>query len=162
MAKVFLICGRICSGKSYYAARLRERENAVILSCDELTFALFDGKLGDAHDAMSNRMESYLRHKSVEIVRAGANVILDWGFWTAKSRADAKAYFAAHQVVSEMHYIDVSLEVWHMQIERRNEAVRHGLPNTYIVDEGLLAKLESFFQVPTSSEIDVWFKNVHD
>ena len=53
MAKAMLICGRICSGKSHYAALLHDRENAVILSCDELTFALFDGQLGEAHDRIS-------------------------------------------------------------------------------------------------------------
>jgi len=162
MAKVFLICGRICSGKSHYAARLREAENAVILSCDELTFALFDGQLGDAHDAMSARMERYLKDKSVEIARAGTNVILDWGFWTAQGRRDVRAFYAEKQVPCEMHYIDVSPEVWKKQIERRNEAVRHGLANTYIVDDGLLAKLESLFQEPAVEEIDVWHQNVHE
>lgn len=162
MAKVFLICGRICSGKSHYAARLRERENAVILSCDELTFALFDGQLGDAHDAMSARMERYLRHKSVEIARAGTNVILDWGFWTAQGRRNVRAFYAERQVSCEMHYIDVTPEMWKRQIDRRNEAVRQGLANTYIVDEGLLAKLESLFQEPSKDEIDVWYQNVHE
>ena len=71
MAKAMLICGRICSGKSHYAALLRDRENAVILSCDELTFVLFDGQLGDAHDRISSRMERYFMEKSVEIIRAG-------------------------------------------------------------------------------------------
>ena len=162
MAKVYLICGRICSGKSHYAAALRERENAVILSCDELTFALFDGNLGDAHDRISARMESYFMRKSVEIARAGTNVILDWGFWTAKSRAAAKEYCASQHVECEMHYIDVPPEVWKIQIERRNEAVKNGLANTYIVDDGLLAKLESLFQIPEKNEIDVWHQNVHE
>ena len=159
MAKVFLICGRICSGKSHYAAKLREQENAVILSCDELTFVLFDGQLGDAHDAVSTRMERYFLSKSVEIVRAGTNVILDWGFWTAKGRKEVKAFYAEHGVECEMHYIDVSPEIWKKQIERRNEAVRNGLANTYIVDDGLMAKLESLFEDPEKKEIDIWYKN---
>lgn len=162
MAKVYLICGRICSGKSHYAAKLREREDAVILSCDELTFALFDGQLGEAHDTMSARMERYLMEKSVEIARAGANVILDWGFWTAQSRRDVRAFYLEKQVACEMHYIDVPADVWKLQIERRNEEVRQGLANTYIVDEGLLAKLESRFQEPEYDEIDVWHQNVHE
>jgi len=159
MAKVFLICGRICSGKSHYAAQLRTRENAVVLSCDELTFALFDGQLGGAHDRISARMERYFMEKSVEIVRAGTSVILDWGFWTAKGRRDVRAFYAKHDVECEMHYIDVSPAVWKAQIERRNAEVRSGLANTYIVDDGLLAKLESRFETPARDEIDVWYKN---
>lgn len=162
MARVILICGRICSGKSYYASEICKQENAVVLSCDELTFALFDGQLGDAHDRISARMERYFMDKSVEIVHAGTNVILDWGFWSKESRQDVRAFFAQHGVECEMHYIDVSPDVWHMQIECRNEAVRSGLSGTYIVDDGLIAKLESRFQAPLPEEIDVWYQNVHD
>lgn len=162
MAKAILICGRICSGKSHYAARLRILENTVILSCDELTFALFDGNLGEAHDAISARMERYFMEKSVEIIRAGTSVILDWGFWTDKGRKDARAFYAMNGVDCEMHYIDVPHDVWMRQIEYRNEAVRHGLADTYIVDEGLLAKMESRFQAPSRDEIDVWYENNHN
>ena len=161
MAKVYLICGRICSGKSYYAANLIEKMRAVILSCDEMTFALFDGNLGEAHDAVSARMERYLMGKAAQIVRAGLNVILDWGFWTEEGRASARNYFAEQQVECEMHYIDTPLDLWHMQIAERNEAVKNGLQNTYIVDEGLIEKLESRFQPPRPDEIDVWYKNQH-
>lgn len=41
MAKVILICGKICSGKSTYAEQLRVQNNAVVLSTDEITLALF-------------------------------------------------------------------------------------------------------------------------
>ena len=41
MAKVILICGKICSGKSYYARKLKEKEHAVILSRDEMTYVIF-------------------------------------------------------------------------------------------------------------------------
>lgn len=40
MAKVYLICGKICSGKSYYSKQLKEKINAVILSPDEATYDL--------------------------------------------------------------------------------------------------------------------------
>ena len=41
MAEVIMMCGRICSGKSTYAKRLSREKNAVILSVDEITLALF-------------------------------------------------------------------------------------------------------------------------
>lgn len=37
MAKIFLICGKICSGKSTYAERIRMKNHAVLLSVDEIT-----------------------------------------------------------------------------------------------------------------------------
>ena len=37
-----MICGKICSGKSWYARRLKEETNAVILSTDDKEFGGFD------------------------------------------------------------------------------------------------------------------------
>lgn len=34
MTKIIAICGKICSGKTYYSKELNIREKAVILSCD--------------------------------------------------------------------------------------------------------------------------------
>lgn len=77
MAKVIAICGKICAGKSYYANKLKEKENAVILSCDEVTSLLFDNDLGESHDKMVARIMTYLLHKAVDITKTGSNVILD-------------------------------------------------------------------------------------
>lgn len=79
MAKVILICGKICCGKSYYARQLKVKESAVILSCDEITSALFNNDLGDKHEGILNKIKDYLLKKSVELVQIGCNVILDWG-----------------------------------------------------------------------------------
>lgn len=47
MAKVIAICGKICSGKTYYANQMKDKENAVILSTDEATYDLIDNKQGE-------------------------------------------------------------------------------------------------------------------
>ena len=47
MGKVFLICGKICIGKSLYAKALREKYNAVILSTDEVTKDLINNEHGE-------------------------------------------------------------------------------------------------------------------
>ena len=80
--KVFLICGKICSGKSYYAKKLKDKYNAVILSTDEVTFDLINNEQGEFYNIFAERVNLHLRKKAVEICKAGANVILDWGFWT--------------------------------------------------------------------------------
>ena len=87
MAKVFLICGKICSGKGFYTRQLKEKEHAVVLSCDEIENDLFHHDLGDRRDAISADIKAYLHKKAVDIARAGCNVILDWGFWTKNMEA---------------------------------------------------------------------------
>lgn len=51
MAKVYLICGKICSGKTRYAEHLRTISPAVILSTDEVTYDLTDNAQGDGYNA---------------------------------------------------------------------------------------------------------------
>lgn len=80
MAKVIAICGKICSGKTYYANNLKIKENAVILSTDEATFDLVNNEQGEFYNIFAEKVNKYLRKKAAEIVKAGCNVILDWGF----------------------------------------------------------------------------------
>ena len=108
MAKVFLICGKICSGKGFYTRQLKEKEHAVVLSCDEIENDLFHHDLGDRRDAISADIKAYLHKKAVDIARAGCNVILDWGFWSRKERTDVSAYYKNADIDFEWHYIDIS------------------------------------------------------
>lgn len=159
MTKVMAICGKICSGKSYYAKQLKEKENAVILSCDELTKILFDNNLGDKHDEMSKRIWEYLLTKAVDIVKTNTNVILDWGFWVEEDRKCISNYFKSKNIQCEWHYIDVNNETWQKNISERNARVLAGNGGSdYYLDEGLMKKLQSKWEEPTKEEIDVWHK----
>jgi len=159
MAKVILLCGKIASGKSVYAKRICKEENAVMLSVDELVLSVLGSDLGEKHDEITQRVQAYLFEKSLDIVRAGTNVLLDWGFWTRERRAAARVFYEERGVACEFHYIDVPDDVWHRNIEIRNRAVLAGKTDAYHVDDGLMKKLESLFEAPSREEIDVWFVN---
>ena len=157
MAKVYLICGKICSGKTWYAEELRERCSAVILSTDEVTYDLADNQQGEGYDAFAKRVNGYLRKKAVQIVQAGANVILDWGFWTKTGRMEITEYFRTQDISYEWHYVDVSDEQWEKNIAERNRRIENGEGGSdFYVDEGLRSKVLSLFEVPAREEIDVW------
>ena len=155
MAKVCLICGKICSGKTWYARRLRESLRAVILSTDEVTWDLIDNEQGERYDAFAKRVNLYLRKKAVEIAKAGANVILDWGFWTRESRREISDYLASNGVAYEWYYVRVDGERWKKNIAERNRRIGQGNrgPDFY-VDEGLIKKVESLFCPPEDAEMD--------
>lgn len=156
MAKIIAICGKICSGKTFYANQIKEKENAVILSCDELTKELFDNDLGEKHDETAQRIWRYFKKKSVELVNAGCSVILDWGFWSKESRKSLKEFYCSQNIVCEWHYIDVDDNTWHKNIEERNSKVLNGEGGSdYYLDEGLLEKFLFEWEAPSSQEIDV-------
>ena len=135
MAKLLCICGKIGCGKTYYANRLKEQEHAVILSTDEVTYDLTNNQQGDGYDEFAIRVNLYLRKKAVEIVNAGCTVILDWG------------------------YIDIDDKTWYENIEKRNNEVISGNGgSSFYVNEGLLNKVSSLFEIPEKEEIDIWYK----
>ena len=158
MAKVILVCGKIASGKSWYCRGLMEKSPALLLSVDEVTSRIFDNALGGAHDETCGRIQAYLLDKAVEAVRAGADVILDWGFWTQASRREAVEFFQREEILTEWHYIDVSDETWRENIARRNAAVLAGEDPSYYVDDGLLQKLLGLFEPPRPEEMDVVYR----
>lgn len=159
MAKVFLICGKVCSGKSTYAERLRIENKAVLLSVDEIMLALFGLYAGNKHDEYTEKIQSYLFEKSVDIIQSGINVILDWGFWSRSKRSAAKEFYTVRGIESEFHYIDISDEVWKERITHRNKLVSKEEYKAYIIDSNLTEKFEGLFELPSGDEIDVW---VHD
>lgn len=155
MAKAILICGKIASGKSWYCRGLLEKSPALLLSVDEITGRIFGNSLGEAHDLVCEKIQAYLLDKAVEAVRAGADVILDWGFWTQKDRRTSAEFFRRRRVPVEWHYISVADAVWRENIALRNAAVLAGEDPSYYVDEGLLQKLQGLFEPPEPEEMDV-------
>lgn len=152
MAKIYMMCGRICSGKSTYAERLRKEQRAVVLSVDEITLALFDGNTGSKHGEYVERAEKYLYAKSLEILECNINVVLDWGFWTRAERDFAREFYGSRGIEFEFICIGISDEEWQRRIAKRNAAVEAGSISAYYVDEGLAEKFRGMYEPPSADE----------
>ena len=152
MAKVFMICGKLCSGKSTYSQHLRLSEKAVILSIDEVMLGMLDPYLGDKHEMYSKRAEALILNKAVEVVRTDINVILDWGFWRRAQRDEIRAFFDEKNIEYELHYLYVPDDIWHARIQKRNSDIQNGKSDAYFVDENLLNKFISRFEPPSEDE----------
>ena len=158
MAKVILICGKICSGKSTYAEQLRIQNNAVVLSTDEITLALFGQHCGDKHDDYVERTQNYLFNKSLELIEVGINVILDWGFWMKEERDYAREFYNSRNIECEFHYINISDETWNARLKKRNNAILAGTTSAYYIDDNLAEKFAAIFEVPSEDEIDAIYR----
>ena len=155
MASVIMTCGKICCGKSTYARKLQEERNAVILSIDEITLCLFPEGAGEKHDVYVLRAEQYLLSLSLQILRAGRDVILDWGLWSKAQRDRLRSFYAGQGIRSEIHYLKISPEEWENRIRKRNAQQKKEEPASYLVDEGLLRKVEELFEEPSETETDL-------
>ena len=134
-----MTCGKICSGKSTLAKKLRLEYNAVILSVDDITLALFGQDAGDKLDEYVDKLKEYFFGKSVEIIETGTNVILEWGFWQKSERDHTRKFD----------------EEWERRLRKRNADVEAGRTNAYYVDDGLKAKFEEMFEPPEETETDI-------
>lgn len=159
MAKIILICGKICAGKSTYSKKLMFEQKAVRLNPDELMKTFCDQLLGDKHEDVLQKTLDFIYRKALEIYSIGLNVIIDFGFWQKRYREEANRYFRKHNITPEWHFIDISDDLWLKNIEKRNIEVQSGISNDYQVDEYILEKFRNPADKPNPNEIDIWYKN---
>lgn len=155
MAKVIMTCGKICSGKSTYAEKMRNENKAVILSVDEITLALLGQTPGKILDDYVEKLKEYFFEKSIDIISVGVNVVLDWGFWTKAERDYAREFYGSRDIAFEIHYMDVSDEIWHERLDKRNREIEAGEVEAYYVDDNLAKKVEKLFETPGENETDI-------
>ena len=156
MGKVIIVCGKICSGKSYYSRKLKEELNAVIISPDEATYDLIKNEQGEFYNIFSDRLIKYLTKKVGEIAKAGANVIFERGLWSKQERKNAREYYKNNGIECEIHYVCVDDETWKQNIAERNQRVLDGNGGSdFYLDEKKIKKLESKWEEPTDDEVDV-------
>ena len=156
MSKVIMICGKLCSGKSTYAEKLKIERKAVLLSVDELMLDILEPQLGDMHDEYVRRTKEYLLNKSLEILSTGAEILLDWGFWRKSDRDGIKSFYSKRGIATELHYINIEHDVWLQRIEYRNAKTEAGEISAYYVDDGLRKKFGNMFEEPDKDEIDIY------
>ena len=70
MAKVILLCGKICAGKSYYAKMLKDSLNAVVMYPDEATYELINNEQGEFFNVLIG-----LKKGVASIISSADNVI---------------------------------------------------------------------------------------
>ena len=152
MARVHLIAGRICAGKSTFAEKLRLREKAVLLSTDEITLAIFGQHIGEKHDEVVENTQKYLFEKSLELIECGIDVILDWGFWMKAERDEAREFYASRGIETVFYYVDIPQDEWKRRIDHRNSEIESGKTLAYFVDENLRDKFGRMFEEPMADE----------
>lgn len=106
---VHAIHGYLGVGKTAFARRLEAETGGVLLSIDEWTIRLSGGhKHLDA--ALFENTWALLSELWPRIVRTGADVILDFGFWSRESRDDARARAATVGAPLRLYSLQCSRE----------------------------------------------------
>lgn len=130
-ATIHLMHGFIGFGKSKISKELVHELPAVVLNNDDFMARLY-GKNPpvDMFQDYYNRIDDVIWNLAESIIRAGTDVIIDYGFWTRKSRADA--YARAKNITENVvfHNIQCDMDTARQSVLERMQ--RH--PDALFVD----------------------------
>lgn len=91
MPRVYLLHGLPGTGKTTYAAVLVSERGAIRLSNDELMRTIFgENPSGECFTQMRGKIDAVIWDTAAKLVARGIDVVLDNGFWTRKSRDEAR------------------------------------------------------------------------
>ena len=164
MAKVIILCGKIASGKSFYANEIQKKTKATILSVDDLMLKISDSCLGTHHDDMALRCEHFFYNLAEQIIGNGGEVVIDFGYWLRKEREEAKQYFKKRGIAVELHYVNIAEDKRLEQLEYRNAMLIKDKyypreepwgERVYIIGEELRKRLDLKFEEPGLDEVDM-------
>lgn len=142
-----LFCGLPGSGKTTLAKRLEAAGRGVRICTDD-----WQAELGVDHADTSfhERLQPVLYRHALDLLRHGADVILEDGLWLGEERALKFNDARASRARIELHVFDVPLATLWSRLQRRNEEATLGAyPMTY--DD--LRWSWSVFEPPTPEEL---------
>jgi predicted kinase len=143
---VYLLCGLTGSGKTTYAKRL-QAGGAVRLSVDEEVYARH-GRYGvdypvSEYFERERSVVEELRHRLVELVESGRDVVVDYGLWRRSDRDAYKRLVEAHGGRWRLLYFKVDREVLGQRLADRNRrADANALTVTPTALEDFIARFE--------------------
>ncbi|WP_215408520.1 ATP-binding protein [Janthinobacterium sp. JC611] len=122
-----LVCGKIASGKSTLTARLAEAPRTVRISEDSLLAQLYPGQIASLADyvACAARLRAAIAPLALQMLQAGASVVLDFPANTPASRAWMRDLLQQAGVPHVLHYLDVPDEECKARLRQRNASGLH-------------------------------------
>ena len=157
MARLILVCGATGAGKTSYSITLAEDIDAVRFSIDPWMQTLYskDMKSLDFSWMMErvHRCYEQIWDVSKQILLLNGNVILDLGFTTKEQRDHFTSKAKELGVSSELHYLNIPMELRKKRVEERNKSKDPEL-YAFEVTDMMFNFMEPKFEVPDDEELD--------
>lgn len=153
--KVVLLIGKVACGKTTYARKIEQQENAFLLSLDELQLDIFgENPTRDQLDSSYSGCSEYQKRLTFKLVSMGVDVYLDWGFWQQSAREQARQDFENKGIKVVQYYFDIPLAIRHQRNDKRN--LTHDRLS-FKIEPKDIAFFDSFFEEPDIQDNDKIF-----
>lgn len=146
MGRVIFMCGPAGSGKSTVARRY-ERQGMTRLSFDQEAWSRGITTMPLPPD-VHREIEDVLRARLIGLVRAGADVVVDFSFWSRAMREEYRGLLLPLGVVPETVYLATDRAT----VLRRIAARAAGDGDDFAVSAELAAFYFDHFEPPTAEE----------
>ncbi|HQT27040.1 MAG TPA: ATP-binding protein [Burkholderiales bacterium] len=147
---LFLVCGKIASGKSTMAESLAAGRNAVLFSEDDWLSHLYPGEIKSIEDYVrcTARLRNALTGHIRTLLGSGLSVVLDFPANTPNSRNWARDLFEHAGAAHELHFLDVPDEICKARLRERNGEGKH----PFAPSEAEYDEFTRYFVPPSDTE----------
>ncbi|MHA7290602.1 AAA family ATPase [Arthrobacter sp. MDT3-24] len=146
MSRVIFMCGPAGSGKSAVAGRLAA-EGMVRLSFDEVAWQM-GLRIMPVEEGIQRQIAAALKARLLDLVTSGADVVLDFSFWSRSMREDYRLLLTPLGVEPETIYLATTREVALARVRARMA----GHADDFQLSAELAAEYFDHFEVPTAEE----------
>lgn len=145
-----ILCGKIASGKSTFAAQLAAAPGTVLVAEDTWLNALFAEELHSLVDYVrcSTKLRSAMGRHVAAMLDAGVSVVLDFPANTVAQRGWVRGILRGVEVAHQLHVFNVPNEVCLARLRARNAAGDH----PFAVTEAQFRQFANYFAAPTPDE----------
>jgi len=147
---LYLLCGKIASGKSTLARQLAERPTTVLITMDHWMSLLFPMENRTIEDfaRLSARLRDAMGPHVVDILQHDLSVVLDFPANTVNWRSWMRSLIDEADVAHELHVLDVPDAICKQRLRQRNAEGEH----PYEVSEETYELFMSYFVPPRPDE----------
>src|ERR1035437_4708912 len=154
-ARLVLLCGLSCSGKTTLARQIKAVTGAVVFSRDEWMIEL---QIDLWHEEFRVRLEQTMWGLAIDLLERGVSVVLDYGYW-ARTERDEKRLTARQLGVNvELHSLDVPIEELVRWVNERNGS--GGWKNTAPITREHLLRWSEIIEPPDPAELALFDERI--
>jgi predicted kinase len=145
---LIVMVGLPASGKTTLARRFQAERGALRLTPDEWMKPLFDDSEADGkRDVLEGRFVWL----ALDALRAGIDVVLDFGVWCRDERSALRALAADAGARWQLVYLAVTIDE---QLDRIRRRTALDLSNSFDLSESELRHFAAFFEEPDIDELE--------
>ena len=149
--RLVVLVGMVGAGKTTRARQITAERGAVRLTPDEWMIPLFgqdftDDKYTHRHDILEGRLISV----ALDVLRAGVDVVLDFGCWAKAERSALRHLAGSVGAECELVYVPLTEDEQRHRVRTRWEETPHA---TFPITDDDLDGWNDLFQIPEAEEL---------